>query len=257
MKPNKSIFITGAASGIGRATALHFARNGWFVGLADLDEEKNEALALEIGENAVALTCDVTDFDLVQTAIGLFSEKTGDRMDVQFNNAGVISMGRFVDVPLEEQRFTVDVNFTGILNCIHAGLPMLRNTPGARILNMSSASAVYGSPELSVYSATKFAVRGLTEALNIEFEPLGITVSDIMAPYVQTPMILDAAVQASSVDKMGVNITPEQVAEVVWKAAHGRKVHWKVGGLLKFLVFITNLLPFISRGLVRLLAFSK
>jgi NADP-dependent 3-hydroxy acid dehydrogenase YdfG len=257
MPTHKSIFITGAGSGIGRATALHFARNSWFVGLCDREEEKIAALASEIGKDqAVPLPCDVIEFASVETAISRFAEKTAGRMDVQFNCAGVLFMGRIPDVSLEQQHLTVDVNVKGILNCIYAGLPLLRDTGGARVLNMSSASAVYGVPELAVYSATKFAVRGLTEALNIEFETLGIVVSDIMAAYVQTPMIQDAETLATSVEKMGVHIAPQQVAQTVWEAAHGSKVHWKVGGLLKFQIFISNLLPFLNRRIIRLLTFA-
>ena len=84
---------------------------------------------------------------------------------------------------------------------------------------MSSGSAGYGIPELAVYSSTKHAVKGITEALNIEFESYDIFVCDIMPNYVATPMVNDAEHQAKSVEKMGVNLTTQQVAEVVWKAA--------------------------------------
>jgi NAD(P)-dependent dehydrogenase (short-subunit alcohol dehydrogenase family) len=258
MENQKSIFITGAGSGIGRATAVYFARQGWFVGLADRDEKAVSALAFEIGGAGVlGLACDVSDPASVAAAVGNFSEKTGGRMDVLFNCAGVLFMGRFeqVDFPLHLK--TVSVNLVGILHGIHESLPLLRKTGGARIINMSSASAVYGTPELSVYAATKFAVRGLTEALNIEFEDMGIVVSDIMAPYVQTPMILDAPVQAASVEKLGVHLTPEDVAAVVWQAVHGRRVHWQVGGRFKLLYFFSALMPFANRWLIRRLAISS
>ena len=94
---------------------------------------------------------------------------------------------------------------------------------------MSSTSAEYGSPDHAVYSASKFFVKGLTEALNIEFEPLGIQVSAIIAPYVNTPMVNNASVKAASVQKLGVKIEANQVAQTVWKAAHGNKVIWRVG----------------------------
>lgn len=122
---------------------------------------------------------------------------------------------------------------------------------------MSSASAVYGVPELATYSASKFAVRGLTEALSIEFEQYDITVSDIMAPYVQTPMLTEASRIATSVDRLGVNLTPEMVAKTVWKAAHGKKVHWKTGFVLKLIVFASSCFPFANRTAIRILCHSN
>lgn len=254
----KSIFITGAASGIGKETALRFSERGWLVGLFDLAESALSELGDRIGpSHACCLPVDVTNEDSVRSAADLMAERTGGRLDVLFNNAGVLAMGRHHTIALSHQKRTVDVNLTGMLTCIDACLPMLRSTPGARIIGMSSASALYGTPELAVYSATKAAVGALTEALNIEFEPLGIHVCDVMAPYVRTPMITAAPQKATSVSRLGVHITPRQVADVVWQAAHGRKLHWKVGVLMRLLVFSTALFPFFQRPLVKSLAFSK
>ena len=254
----KAIFITGAASGIGRATALHFAQKGWFVGLFDIHAEALAQLAVHIGrEKCCQAVMDVTRPESVQKAVSHFAEQAGGRMDVLFNCAGILFMGPHTEIAMAKQEKTVAVNFTGILRCIHESLGLLKQTPGAVVINMSSASAVYGAPELAVYSATKFAVRGLTEALNIEFEPLGIRVCDVMAPYVQTPMILDAAVQATSVGRLGVRITPEHVAAVVWKAASGRRVHWNVGLVIRLMMAGMWALPFARRLMVKLLASGR
>ena len=257
MMEKQSIFITGAASGIGRATALHFAEKGWFVGLFDIDEAGLSELSRQIGENrSCYLPMDVTRQESVKKAVQHFWQITNGQMDVLFNCAGTLHMGPHHEIDIGRQKQIVAVNLTGILHCIHECLPALRDTSGSAIVNMSSASAVYGSPELAVYSATKFAVRGLTEALNIEFEDLGIRVSHVMAPYVQTPMILDAEVQATSVRRLGVHITPGQVATVVWRAAHGSRVQWRVGALIQLLVLGMWALPFARRFLVRILAFG-
>ena len=258
MPTQKNIFITGAASGIGRATALHFARQGWFVGLGDINESALDNLLQEVGgDNACALAMDVTRPESVQAAVEAFGSRTKGRMDVLFNCAGMLRMGPHHEIPIEEQTRIVAINLNGVLHCIQAGLPLLRRTSGAAVINMSSASAVYGGPELAVYSATKFAVRGLTEALDIEFEPMGIRVCDIMAPYVATPMILDADVQATSVRRLGVHIRPEQVAATVWRAAHLRRLHWKVGGTIRVLMFGMWALPFARRFLVKTLTFGS
>jgi len=257
MRAPKSIFITGAGSGIGRATALYFASRGWFVGLFDVSEAPLTSLAEEVGSANCCYQCmDVTRPEEVTAAVALFSGRTGRRMDALFNCAGILSMGPHYRIALGEQQKIVDVNFKGILNCIHACFDLLQKTPAAHIINMSSASAVYGTPELAVYSATKHAVGGLTEALNIEFEPHDIQVCDVRAPYVQTPLILDSRVKASSVDRLGIRLLPEHVARVVWQAAHGRRVHWHVSLLLKILIFLNWAFPFTRRQMVKLLTFS-
>ncbi len=257
MATDKTIFITGAASGIGRATALHFARKGWFVGLFDIDESKLRGLREHIGTGrSCAVACDVRNADSVAAAVSFFSDAAGGRMDVLFNCAGILYMGPFDRTDIVGQQKTVAVNLVGVINCIHHALPLLKTTPAARIISMSSASAVYGVPELAVYSATKFAVRGLTEALNIELAPHDITVSDIMVPYVQTPMILDADNPATSVTRLGVHITPETVAATVWNASRGRRVHWKISMSLRLLIFAAWLMPFARKSLVRALTFS-
>jgi NADP-dependent 3-hydroxy acid dehydrogenase YdfG len=257
MNRRKSIFITGAGLGIGRETARFFVSKGWFVGLFDIIEENISSLAAEIGEeNCFCQVMDVTDIDSVRAAVESFGSATGGTMDVLFNNAGILNMGPHYKIPLDSQKKIVDVNINGILNCINAGFDLLSRTPSSRIVNMSSASSLYGAPELAVYSATKFAVSGITEALNIEFEPHDIIVSDILALYVKTPMIEDAKVQAKSVGVLGIRTMPEDVAKVVWKAANGRKVHWHVGLFLKILVFATWAFPFTNRRVTKLLSFS-
>lgn len=258
MTPRKCIFITGAASGIGRATALYFARQGWFVGLGDINQTALKGLCRGIGDDqSCILVTDVTRPESVQSAVRIFGARTGGRMDVLFNCAGILRMGPHRDIPLEAQTQTVAVNLNGVLHGIQTSLPLLEQTPGAAVINMSSASAVYGGPELAVYSATKFAVRGLTEALDIEFEPLGIRVCDIMVPYVATPMILKAEALATSVRHMGVHVSPDKVAATVWQAAHGHKLHWKIGSTIRVLMFGMWALPFARRFLVKTLAFDS
>ena len=100
-------------------------------------------------------------------------------------------------------------------------------------------------------------MHGLTEALDLELERDGITVSDIMAPYVNIPMVTAAAAQAHSVRSTGVNVQPQQVAEVGWKAVHGRKRHWKVHYLTLVLAAAFALLPPLRRPLVKALCLGR
>ncbi len=259
MRQQKSIFITGAASGIGRETALLFSRKGWFVGIVDIDEEGLKSLASEIGsEKCFVRGMDVTDPEEFQKCMDAFVEQTGGRLEVLFNNAGILRMGLNESISLEEKHLIIDINVKGVITGIDCALPYLKKTPGARILSMCSSSAVYGIPELAVYSASKHAIRALTEALDIELERYGIAVSDIIPPYVNTPMVTGAERQAHSVSAIGVPIGPREVAAKVWKAAHGnrKKLHWRVHWMTHLLFGVAWLLPFLKRPMIKRLTLS-
>jgi NAD(P)-dependent dehydrogenase (short-subunit alcohol dehydrogenase family) len=251
---DKTIFITGAASGIGRETALLFGERGFKVGLFDLNQKGLEEVAAQVGAGrAVTGVLDVRDFAAYQQAVADFAAFSGGRMDVLFNCAGVMRMGPFADTSIEDHRLTLEINVIGVLHGIYASLGLLKATPGAHILSMGSASGIYGVPDLAIYSASKFFVRGLTEGLNLEFEKLGITVTDIMPLYVNTPMVQTQSYHAGSLKTFGARLTPRQIAEIAWKAAHGKKVHWVPGLLLKSLNYLGGAVPFITKPTMKLI----
>jgi len=226
----QTIFITGAGAGIGAATARLFVRNGWTVGASDVNASALEALQHELGADQVSThVVDVRDHAAVAGALRSFTRGTGGRLDALFANAGVLFMGPDEQITLMQKNLLVDVNVKGVLNTIDAGFPYLKATPGAHVVAMSSTSAEYGAPHHAVYSATKFFVRGYTEALNIEWRAHDIQVSAIYVAYVQTGMVLDATFKPASIETLGVKVTPEQVAGYVWRAVHGRRSHWRVG----------------------------
>lgn len=248
----QAIFITGAASGIGRETALLFAGKGWRIGAADLDEAGLASLAREIGDAVRTARLDVRDAAAYKEAVKAFGEWTGGRMDALFNCAGIMRMGPFGDVPLQEHVKTVEINVIGVLNGIHVSLDLLKATRGSHVVTMGSASGIYGVPDLSTYSASKFFVRGLTEALNIELERFGIVVTDLMPLYVDTPMVRTQTYRAGSLETFGAKLTPQEIARLVWNAVHGEKVHWMPGMLLKTLTYVGNALPFVSRPTMKM-----
>ncbi|MBK8197097.1 MAG: SDR family oxidoreductase [Acidobacteria bacterium] len=251
----KSIFITGAASGIGAETARHFSRKGWFCGLYDVNEMGLKAVQGELG----AANCHVARLDVTRradwaAAMEGFGAATGRKMDVLFNNAGIGRHGWFEEVPPEDADLIVDINVKGVVNGVYAALPLLKATPGARILNTASTAGIVGAPQLAVYSASKWAVRGLSEALDAEFRDLGIKVMSLMPWFVDTP-ILDMGKSEGSNEKMsdqmkanGATIYPvSMAAEKVWEAAHGDDIQYMVGGEAERARFMTRWLP----GLVR------
>lgn len=253
----RTIFITGAASGIGRETALLFSQRGWRIGAVDLDEAGLQRLAQEIGvagaDRCWTAKLDVRDYAAWQERIKDFGAWSGWRMDALFNCAGIMKMGPFDQTPMAEHARTVEVNILGVMNGIHASLELLKATRDAHVISMCSASAVYGVPDLATYSASKFFVRGFTEALNIELEPHGIWVTDLMPLYVDTPMVRSQTYRAGSLETFGARLTPAEIAGLVWDAAHSRKVHWVPGAMLKALNYLGGALPFVSRPTMRML----
>jgi NAD(P)-dependent dehydrogenase (short-subunit alcohol dehydrogenase family) len=240
----KTILITGAGAGIGKAAASLFAGKGWYVGLYDINEESVRALGETLGED---ISCfqrvDVTDVDSVKTAVAHFAENTGGRMNVLLNNAGVLKTGPFQDIPLEEHHRIAEINVKGVMNCAHTAFPLLRDTPDARLINMASASGIYGIPEFTSYSASKFFVRGLTEALDLEWEPFGIKVCDIMPPFVDTGMVEAEKENNSLVRALGVKLSPEDIAKIIWQAANKNQLHWPVTINMKLLKEVVTRLP--------------
>lgn len=249
----KTIFVTGAASGIGKATALLFGRRGWFVGCYDVDVDGARRVAEEIGSRSSHGRVDVTSAESWRTAVLDFETGTSGKLDVLFNCAGILRMGRFDEVPPDQCRLQLEVNVMGVVLGIQTCLPLLERSKGC-IVNMSSASAIYGQPELAVYSATKFAVRALTEALDIELRTRGVRVADVMPGYVDTPMVSSQTHRATTLDKMGVKLKADDVAEVVWKAAHGKGLHYVPQRDLRMMSRLGGLMPEMARTIMRRMA---
>src|SRR6201993_3228197 len=234
MAAPESVFVTGAARGIGLAIVRRFAAAGYTVGAVDVDAAGLAALkdeAVQHGWSVWTSVMDVTDIDAWHRALREFVATTGGRLDILVNNAGLLASGDFVDIPASRHKQLVDVNVTGVMFGCHAAFEYLRDTAGARVLNMCSASAIYGQAELASYSATKFAVRGFTEALEIEWRRHDIAVMALWPLFVNTEML--AGVDTGSTKSLGVNLTAEDIADAAWRALHRRsrfpKVHFPVG----------------------------
>lgn len=248
-----TIFITGAAAGIGRATAELFASHGWFLGLYDVDESGLRVLQERLGtDNCIIGKLDTTDVEAYKAALEAFWNAAGLQFNVLFNNAGIAAVGDFESIPLERHHRTVAVNLNGVINGCHLALPYLIRTPDARVISMCSASAIYGAPALSVYSSTKFAIRGLTEALNIEWDHHGVRVMDIMPLFVNTPMVHQFEKKPESAKNMGVRLSANDIAKVVWKGATGSAwmtpVHFYPGIQTFLMHLLTKIMPsFLNR----------
>lgn len=190
------VVITGAGSGIGRATALRFAGLGAVVHVVDLDSGRAQAVRAEIeglGGRAVAHRVDCTDPDAVAALATEVYAREG-AVDVLHNNAGIGHGGRVADSTLEDWQRVMAVNVMGVVHGVHAFVPrMLAQGRGAHIVNTASLAGLVPSPEMVPYSTSKAAVVGLSQALDTELAPSGIRVTALCPGITDTP-ILQAAI---------------------------------------------------------------
>lgn len=258
----KSIFITGAASGMGRETAKLFHDKGWFVGAFDVAVDGLKTLEQELGsDNCLIRRLDVTDKADFDAAVAAFAAETDGKMDLLFSNAGIGESGWFEDIPFEAALRVVQVNLVGVIASLYAALPLLKNTKGSLAFITSSSSATYGMPRIAVYSATKHAVKGLTEALSIEFARHGVRVADTL------PGLIDTAILRATPNRSGDRAKPSEeefyaqapkkgmfrllparaVADAVWSAYGSDRLHWYVPKDLAWIDRIKGFAPSFMR----------
>ena len=243
----KSALVTGAGSGIGRAAALLFAREGAWVAAADIDEEaarETAKLVEKSGGQAVAIGVDVTDDGavaaMVQAAVRAFGG-----LDCAFNNAGIApyqvnaAAQKIADVAPEAWERLIDVNLTGVWRCLRHEVAQMRTQGGGAIVNTASVLGLVGGGTSSGYVAGKHGVVGLTRTAAVDHADENIRVNAVCPGYIATPMTEDAMArrgeQIMARVPMGRMGTPEEIAEaVVWlcsdRASFVTGAAWTVDG---------------------------
>lgn len=253
----QAIFITGGGSGIGRATAQLFASRGWRVGLADVNEAGMAETARLLGGAPVTVhKLDVRDRAAWDGALAEFTADSGGKLDALFNNAGIAVGGPFADTPIAEIERAVAVNLMGVVNGAHAGYRHLKAASGC-LLNTASAAGIYGTSGAAIYSATKFAVRGFTEALDAEWHAENIRVRALLPGFIDTPLLDATPVGSNETVRARVAASPleftpvEIVAQAAWDAVHGDRLHTLVGKTARRLWFASRFLRGTLRKQVR------
>lgn len=178
----KAALITGASVGIGKATAIKLAEEGYDVVLMDINEEKMSVTAAEcekLGVKVKSYVCDVRNEEIVNSSVSDALEFFG-RIDVLVNNAALWKVSHsFLDTPLDEWKLFFDVNVMGVVYVTRAVLPKMIENGYGRIVNVASVAGVYGNKNMACYSATKGAIISLTKALAKEVAESGITVNSV------------------------------------------------------------------------------
>lgn len=223
----KVAFVTGAANGIGRATAVAFAREGASVVVADISESGSQEtvhMIEELGGQAVAVTSNVTIAEDVRSALDKTIETFG-RLDFAFNNAGVEHPSTpLADITEETWERVIDINLRGVFLCMKYEIPLLLQQGGGAIVNTSSGAGVQGFKGGAAYGASKFGVVGMTKCAALDYAGSNIRVNAVCPGIIDTPMMdrltegtpegRERVIAQEPVGRMG---TPEEIAAtVIW-----------------------------------------
>lgn len=201
----KVTIVTGAGSGIGRATAIRFAEEGARVTCVDIDAGSAQATADDIGSSAVAVGADVSD----PSQVGSYTDATverWDRLDVVFNNAGVNIPGVFHEVPDEVIDRTLAVNVKGTMYGCRYAIPHMLRAGGGSLINTSSVNGIVAEPYLAVYAASKGAIVMLSKGIALDYVKRGIRCNAIAPGWVDTPINYAHAEMLGGLDKVYATI---------------------------------------------------
>ncbi|MBE1283274.1 MAG: SDR family NAD(P)-dependent oxidoreductase [Rhodobacteraceae bacterium] len=243
----KSIIVTGASSGIGRAVAELFLAEGWSVGLLARRAELLEELA-EGQDNALVLPADVTDPKAVESAFDKFTQRFG-QLDVLFNNAGIFTSGGTIDeIALDDWYASVNVNLNGMfLAARNAFAAMRRQQPqGGRIINNGSIAAYVPRPHSAPYAATKSAITGLTKSLSLDGRPFNIACGQIDIGNARTPMVENLGRRAAEADPQAEPQQTMAVADAARSVLHMANLPLEAN--VQFMTVMATKMPYIGRG---------
>ncbi|WP_372992985.1 SDR family oxidoreductase [Sulfitobacter sp.] len=231
----KSILITGASSGIGRATAELFLQTGWRVGLIARRADRLKEMAAE-HPNAVALPADVTDPQVMRQAFEDFGH-----IDVLFNNAGLFGVAAPIDeVPLEVWTEVMQVNINGMFIAAQLAFEQMRKQPeGGRIINNGSLSAYVPRPGSVCYTMSKHAVTGLTKTLSLDGRPFNIACGQIDIGNAESELVAGLKAVNPDMDTMDVAHAASSVLHMAQMPAQAN---------VQFLTVMATKMPYIGRG---------
>lgn len=207
----KVAIITGGAGGMGKMHGKYFVKEGAKVIIADLESSDGEKVAEELGSDALFVAFDVTSEDSWKKLVKQSEEAFGP-VSVLVNNAGIVKQNSIEATSLEEYRQTIHINQDGVFLGMKYVLPSMKKAENGSIINISSIAGIVGGANNLAYTASKFAVRGMTKAAAAEFAEFGIRVNSIHPGIIRTPMTEQEGIK-ELVEEMAKSIPMQRIAE--------------------------------------------
>lgn len=260
---SKTVVVTGAGSGIGRATALAFAKEGARIAACDVDQGRLDSLARELGDRVLLVKkVDVSS----RSEMSAFADDVHAQVaaaDVIVNNAGVAIGGTFLETSLDDWDWLLGINLKGVVHGCHFFIPkMVDRGQGGHVINISSILGIYPAPNVTAYVASKFAVRGLSQSLRAELAPHKIGVTAICPGMINTSIVADGRMNSHIAGrKQKVVATfaqrgapPELVAREILAAVRTNPAVRPVGRDAKLIAALTRMAPQITTRLGQVLS---
>lgn len=233
MNAGKRVFITGGASGLGRALAHRYAKAGWRVLVSDVQAVRAEetlALLRSTGAEAAFLPCDVTSEEALKNAAAWLDEHWGG-VDLVFNNAGVAVSGRIEDVPLSDWQWILDVNLLGVVRGCKIFTDIFKRQGHGHLVNVASLAGLVHMPLMAPYNATKAAVVALSETLHAELADCGVKVSVVCPYFFRTNLIDGARCSDPALGRTARRLVnearrgPDEIAALIYQGVARGKAH--------------------------------
>ncbi len=247
---NQVIWITGASSGIGEAIALEMAKEKTKLVLSARRAEVLEVVAkkcTDLGAECLVLPMDVTDFDSIEGNVNILLGKFG-RVDVLINNAGISQRGLTADTDFEVDRRIMEINYFGNIALTKAVLPMMLKQGNGQIVPISSLVGIFGFPQRSAYSASKHALHGFYETMQVEYYNENLKVNIICPGRIKTDISVNSLTQdGTKYGKMdsgqAKGISAEKCAQIIIRSMKKNKRLTVIGGEGKLMVFLKKFIP--------------
>ncbi|MBI4758569.1 MAG: SDR family NAD(P)-dependent oxidoreductase [Chloroflexi bacterium] len=250
----KVALVTGASSGIGKQVALHLVRAGARVAILARNRNALEDLAHQMGEGQT-LVCpaDVTDPETIKSVASIVLSRFG-KIDILVNAAGILRAGGFLQLSEPEFRQVMEVDYFGTVNCLRAVLPHMVKARAGHVVNVSSLAGKVVFPGSSAYSAAKFAIIGMSNALRQELKPYGIGLTVVCPGYVDTPLLDQhlPSVRSSIFFKMTRSYAADKVAIAILNGIKRNKRELILPGSLRLVLAIQCVSPTLAETLSNL-----
>ena len=249
---NKVVLITGASSGIGKQTAIEFAKLGSSIILVARRKNKLEQVENELKQfnvNTLVCVCDVSKKDQVDKLSKIVLQKF-DSVDILVNNAGFAIYGSVSDLSINEIESQMETNYFGMIYCVKNFLPLMLKKKSGHIVNVASVGASFSVPGVSSYCATKFAMLGFSEGLKHELYGTGVGLTVVSPIMVRTPLFEHPSFTNFSKFSTGVSLSSETVAKTIIKASNSSRLEIVVPSVARAAIWFKQTFPFLINPII-------